>query len=335
MLSELEISLYFWIKLNLKTMKKIYLIAAALFLGAGAMAQTGVRTLTSHFEGALTDPTNPQVAYYANTNGYLSGNNGDGDLGCVQLFDAQAGVSTVAGGTIEGVKIMVPHVTNTTGTGKVKVGVWAYNNGNVGALLASQDVNLSDINTTQAGTQLITAGTTVKGLYNVSVDFTNISIPTNKKFYAGILYPTTATDSIAVLTTKIGYDYALAATHAGIIDVDGDFLAYNDPSWMAGKFSNAIFPVLNQSTLSLTDLQKDNKLVVYPNPANDFLNFRIEGTEISAVNVFSTDGKLVSANQMNNVTSGTINVSNLNTGMYIYEVVATNGATSKSTFVKK
>jgi hypothetical protein len=69
---------------------------------------------------------------------------------------------------------------------------------------------------------------------------------------------------------------------------------------------------------------------VFPNPASDVLNINTNGVEVASIAIYSLDGKVVATG---NGTS--VNVASLTEGMYIYEVVATNGAVSKNTFVKK
>lgn len=71
------------------------------------------------------------------------------------------------------------------------------------------------------------------------------------------------------------------------------------------------------------------ELSVYPNPANDVLNFK-GSEEVASSVVLSMDGKVVA-----NGTGSSVNVSNLNTGMYIYEVTTVNGTVSRDTFMKK
>lgn len=73
---------------------------------------------------------------------------------------------------------------------------------------------------------------------------------------------------------------------------------------------------------------------VYPNPAVDVLNFKLEGADASSVTIFSLDGKVLISQSVNG-SNGSVNVSELNTGMYIYQIATVNGETVKSTFVKK
>lgn len=68
---------------------------------------------------------------------------------------------------------------------------------------------------------------------------------------------------------------------------------------------------------------------VYPNPANDVLNI-VASEEIANVSIVGLDGKVVATS-----TTSTVNVADLNSGMYIYEVTTTSGKVSRDSFMKK
>jgi hypothetical protein len=68
---------------------------------------------------------------------------------------------------------------------------------------------------------------------------------------------------------------------------------------------------------------------VYPNPANDVLNIAIN-EEIESVSIVTLDGKVVATS-----TSSTVNVADLTSGMYVYEITTANGNVARDTFVKK
>ena len=68
---------------------------------------------------------------------------------------------------------------------------------------------------------------------------------------------------------------------------------------------------------------------VYPNPANNVLN--INSTEdVASVRVLTTDGKVVATS----VSSTSINVADLNAGMYLYEVTTVSGKVARGNFAK-
>lgn len=80
---------------------------------------------------------------------------------------------------------------------------------------------------------------------------------------------------------------------------------------------------------------KENNLnvLVYPNPANDVVNFKLNGNATS-VEIIGLDGKVYSSTSVNG-NSTSVNVSELASGIYVYEIVAENGSITRNTFVKK
>ncbi len=94
---------------------------------------------------------------------------------------------------------------------------------------------------------------------------------------------------------------------------------------------------LDAITLTNTASVEENDIansVIYPNPTSDVLNFNINGTEATGINIYSLDGKLLLTQDANGA-KGSVNVSSLNAGMYIYQIATTSGESVKSTFVKK
>ena len=69
---------------------------------------------------------------------------------------------------------------------------------------------------------------------------------------------------------------------------------------------------------------------VYPNPANDVLNITVGNEVIAAVSIISMDGKEVATS-----TNGTVNVSDLRAGLYIYQVTTATGKVANGNFAKK
>jgi hypothetical protein len=67
---------------------------------------------------------------------------------------------------------------------------------------------------------------------------------------------------------------------------------------------------------------------VYPNPATDVLNIKMN-EEVASVVITALDGKTVASE-----TSTSVNISGLNTGMYIYTITSVSGKVAKGNFVK-
>jgi hypothetical protein len=80
------------------------------------------------------------------------------------------------------------------------------------------------------------------------------------------------------------------------------------------------------STTDVIELSK-NEVTVYPNPANDVLNVSANG-EVSNVVISTLDGKVMKTSN-----ESSVDVSNLTSGMYIYQVTV-NGKVSTGNFVK-
>lgn len=89
---------------------------------------------------------------------------------------------------------------------------------------------------------------------------------------------------------------------------------------------------LNETFLSVNDhIAKKQNLIIYPNPAQDFIEFKGETGKYSKANIYSLDGKLIKTSDLK---SGRIQVSELPPAPYFIEVSGTN--TKEATkFIKK
>ena len=73
-----------------------------------------------------------------------------------------------------------------------------------------------------------------------------------------------------------------------------------------------------------------NALYIYPNPTSQYLNIKGEG--IATVSIYDINGRLVI---LTNSTNKSVNVSQLNEGMYIAVVSKTDGTKESKTIVVK
>jgi hypothetical protein len=78
---------------------------------------------------------------------------------------------------------------------------------------------------------------------------------------------------------------------------------------------------------SIDEVSKLN-VVAFPNPATDVLNIKMN-EEVASVVITALDGKTVASE-----TSTSVNISGLNTGMYIYTITSVSGKVAKGNFVK-
>lgn len=80
-------------------------------------------------------------------------------------------------------------------------------------------------------------------------------------------------------------------------------------------------------------LTQELSVSVYPNPANEVLNFDMMESA-SSVSIVTLDGKVVLSENVSGNTFS-VSVAELTTGMYVYEIVAENGSVARNTFMKK
>lgn len=293
--------------------KNLLLFGACLAFNVALFAQ--VDTLNNHFTGTLS-------LYSSQGGGYTTGNNGYGDIAKMQLFDGNYGVT--GSGTITNVLLAVA-IKDDAGTGGTfKVKLWENNAGAPGTELGSVVVQMAQVDTAVAAFQFGTGF-----LYNVNAQF-NVAVPTGNAFWAGVELPT-GNDSIALYCTKNG-DFPDAETHTGEFWDDGSFHTFGDPQNWNSKIALGIFPVVNfGSGVGLSENQLGAS--VYPNPAKDALNFKLN-ENASAIEIITMDGKVVVSNKVNS-TAGSVDISALENGMYIYNITTDKGAKSTGTFVKK
>lgn len=111
-------------------------------------------------------------------------------------------------------------------------------------------------------------------------------------------------------------------------DVNGNFLlGYMD--WFSGsvadEFSYVIYDNVKviDPNVSVASKVADMKVALYPNPANDYLN--IEVSDLANVEIVNSLGQVVISTSVNGNQS--IDISNLNNGVYFAKVTNLNGNT--------
>lgn len=120
----------------------------------------------------------------------------------------------------------------------------------------------------------------------------------------------------------------VTAQAAGNADVYVAFRHYNctDENWM-------ILDDVVLSESSSASIEEGSAVAkVYPNPANDVLNM-VSSVEATSVSIIGMDGKVIATQTVNGTTTS-VDVANLNAGVYFYEVATAQGVI-RNTFVKK
>ncbi len=92
--------------------------------------------------------------------------------------------------------------------------------------------------------------------------------------------------------------------------------------------ANYIDAVVSQGTDGYqTDIlnTEDNKIRIYPNPAADFLKIFSEGNNMQEINIFDMQGKNLISKDITGIDNISVNVENLNPGLYILKIQTSDG----------
>lgn len=84
--------------------------------------------------------------------------------------------------------------------------------------------------------------------------------------------------------------------------------------------------------LSIENVQAENKLRIYPNPAKNILNVELEESATLTLQVFSIDGRLLQTEKASGKTTA-LNVSNLPAGQYLLKATDAEGDAGQQIFV--
>ncbi|MGE6395916.1 T9SS type A sorting domain-containing protein [Chryseobacterium scophthalmum] len=93
-----------------------------------------------------------------------------------------------------------------------------------------------------------------------------------------------------------------------------------------------IAQALNETFLAVSDLKLKEKLSIYPNPAQDFIQLKGNTSKDSKIKIYGLDGKLV---KTTDVKSGKIEVSELPPAAYFIEVSDSKTTKETTKFIKK
>lgn len=103
-----------------------------------------------------------------------------------------------------------------------------------------------------------------------------------------------------------------------------------------GFYSNyaCTFPIIiPDTTLTLIETLKENELRIFPSPANNYITIEIENSEsIDIISIMDINGRNVK--ELNTFITNTINISDLNKGIYTILIHDKNGKITRSKFIK-
>ncbi|MGU3375303.1 T9SS type A sorting domain-containing protein [Chryseobacterium sp. M5A1_1a] len=121
----------------------------------------------------------------------------------------------------------------------------------------------------------------------------------------------------------VSHRYALLSSTSGNISVP--LLGINQ--------STSSAQALNETFLATGNVLKKENLIVYPNPAQDFIGFKGNTENYSRANIYSLEGKLI---KTSDIKSGNISITDLPPASYFIEISGKNADAKKNIkFIKK
>lgn len=287
-------------------MKKLFtlcIIAASVF-GYKANAAVTCDTILN-----LQSTTDTLTMYLTGNGGYLSGNNGYGDLFKAEQF------TNVPGDHVVGALLLFGAVTVANGDSgrNVTVYVWNDNGSGPGTAVDSATLTLKDIaDVVSQNTGQINAVNYVQFTHNAAISSSN--------FYVGVALPTHTGDTIAFITnTENGGDGKGWEAYD-----NGGTLTWGDyqTDWgLNGPLGNYIVAEICSSlTTGLSSATSSLNASIYPNPASDVLNINWASTNGAEVAVYDLTGQLVKTTTIGAATQTQLDVHQFASGAYIVKV---------------
>lgn len=305
--------------------KMIFTLLVAVF-ALNLMAQKDAAVITSFkapFEvqvGAKTSDTlyppsamlpcfDTLTIYGAGPAGYVLGNNSYGDKEKAQKYN-YTGTGSVTS--------VLAYLVAKTATGNASVKIY--------------DINPTTKKPNTMLGQSATVALSAVPAQNLTIFNFTTPVSLSGNFAASVVLPTGTTDTLVVVSTKSGcYSNDSLAWE---MQADGNWYSVETQWGVAPnslKCDMVILPVV-QTTVGMTQMTENNIMSIYPNPANDFINIAAIN-QILKVSVFNTMGQLV--NEI--VPTDNIlkyDVSSLQKGMYILQVLTSEGMVAKTISVQ-
>ena len=252
--------------------------------------------------------------------GYIAGNNKYGDMEKAMKYSLNTN-SLALPGTISQVLLYIgSKKAGGPGTGVLSVKVYADNASVPGTLLGTSSTKPISTLTTQSYTNNAFTFTTPVALttdvFFVSVDFSNANL-----------------DTLSLVSTKSGATcVSTSSLSAWEMDQNGAWekIATN---WGGLTIDLGIFPVItSEKSVGINDLLGTNisLLQSFPNPASNELsiNFGLNQPSKVEIEIYDVTGKMVSISKLTKLDAGnhntTLDVSNLNSGLYFYSIKSEN-----------
>lgn len=171
--------------------------------------------------------------------------------------------------------------------------------------------------------------------YNIvdSISIEHIGGINRKKFWFGLEYGWFGTAAAEIWIEGIGSDLGLL--YSGSASICGAYyrtLCFHHNSefvWQNPNYDDCTFDAVGENSFA-------NEIFVCPNPAKDVVNINFaDDTECQSVAIYSIDGRLVETCHGASLQQTTVNVENLNAGVYILKIRMADGSVFAERIVKE
>jgi PKD repeat protein len=276
-------------------------------VGYGACDTLNYDIPGSHFLYSLPSPQT----------GFLSGNNSRGDLSKASFFPVEEDKGVLMGGIYYFAYKTLAFASDP----EIIFKAWDSDGvaSSPGKVLDSTGVVLSQIPVSQ------------QELQPPTLVFFDEWIPISESFYLGFDLPQTQGDTLAVFTNKI----ESAVFGNGWEQTSGGQWQSYEQGLPGYNVDNAIYPIICQPTGIDNHILEQNFLI-YPVPATDRLYVSVleQGMKNVEISLYDIAGRLILVKEMEGDNFGSIDVSELNQGLYILRVNTSQGVFNKKVMVK-
>ncbi|PLX00599.1 MAG: hypothetical protein C0594_15520, partial [Marinilabiliales bacterium] len=247
----------------------------------------------------VTNFSGTPTLYGAQDGGYLAGNNGYGDLSKAEFFEAMPQYNT-----LDSAYVYFGNATGSSST--ITFNVWDDNGGTPNSIIGSETMPISDI----------VSDVTNGELTGINFD-PDITISTG--FYIEVVLPTTAGDTLAIVTNADGEATTNTAWETWS---DGAWHSYAD-GWQM-DLNHAVFAVVCPDGVGIDNADMSNEVHVFPNPTTGqlYVDLGSINTDNASINIYNMFGSIVRTINGSSINSNVLNIdlSDLSNGLYILQI---------------
>jgi hypothetical protein len=171
------------------------------------------------------------------------------------------------------------------------------------------------------------------GTFLITLTTGGLILTADTWYRAGFAYDTTTGETTWKVATV--YTALPAANWAGpFVPDEVDFVsAVPTTNAAASDFivdNYTVKATESEALLGVSTVAQKVNFTVSPNPANDFVSINSSvNTSISNVEMFDLNGRLVKSVKVDNLSSTSVNINDLSTGVYMMKITSENGIVSK------